>query len=302
MTNAQVMDGSALAEKIRAEVAAGAAELDRAPGLAAVLVGEDPASQVYVAAKGRAAEEAGFVSESLRLPADATEGAVLEAVAGLNGRDDIDGILVQLPLPDQVDVERVVAAVDPDKDADGFHPVNIGRLARGLPAPVSCTPAGVMRLLDEEEVGLEGARAVVLGRSLIVGKPMAQLLMGRHATVTVCHSRTRGLPDVCSEADVIVAAVGVPALVTDAFVQEGAVVVDVGIHRLEDEERVAEIFGRSGPKWDAFQRRGAVLVGDCHPSVADKASKLSPVPGGVGPLTIAMLLSNTLDLARVHQA
>jgi methylenetetrahydrofolate dehydrogenase (NADP+)/methenyltetrahydrofolate cyclohydrolase len=272
---ATLMDGKALAERIRAEVAREVAAFQRPLGLATVLVGDDPASDVYIRMKHKATVEVGIGARDLRLPATTTEEELLALVAELNANDEIDGILVQLPLPGHIDEGRVIRAVDPVKDVDGFHPVNAGLLLAGTPGHVPGTPLGVLALLDEYGVELQGANATVIGRSDIVGKPAALLLLHRHATVTICHSRTRDLAAETSRADVIVAAVGVPGIVTRAMVKEGAAVVDVGINRTE-----------------------AGLVGDVDPAVAERAGLLTPVPGGVGPMTIAMLLRSTVRAAR----
>ena len=269
------MDGKALAARIRAEVAAEVAAFPRPIGLATVLVGDDPASDVYIRMKHKATVEVGIEARDLRLPEETTEAELLDLVGELNADDAIDGILVQLPLPGQIDEGRIIGAVDPVKDVDGFHPVNAGLLLAGTPAHVPGTPLGVLALLDEYGVELEGANATVIGRSDIVGKPAALLLLHRHATVTICHSRTRDLAAEVSHADVVVAAVGVPGIVTAAMVKEGAAVVDVGINRTE-----------------------AGLVGDVDPAVAARAGLLTPVPGGVGPMTIAMLLRSTVRAAR----
>jgi methylenetetrahydrofolate dehydrogenase (NADP+)/methenyltetrahydrofolate cyclohydrolase len=270
-----LMDGKALAARIREEVARELAEFPRPVGLATVLVGDDPASDVYIRMKHRATVEVGIAARDLRLPATTSELELLALVAELNADDEIDGILVQLPLPEHIDEGRVIRAVDPIKDVDGFHPVNAGLLLAGTPGHVPGTPLGVLALLDEYDVELQGANAVVIGRSDIVGKPVALLLLHRHATVTVCHSRTRDLAAETSRADVIVAAVGVPGVVTAAMVKAGAAVVDVGINRTDEG-----------------------LVGDVDPGVAERAGLLTPVPGGVGPMTIAMLLRSTVRAAR----
>ena len=272
---ATLMDGKALAARIREEVAAEVAAFPRPIGLATVLVGDDPASDVYIRMKHKATLEVGIAARDLRLPADTSEGDLLALVAELNADDAVDGILVQLPLPDGIDEGRVIRAVDPVKDVDGFHPVNAGLLLAGTPGHVPGTPLGVLALLDEYGVELQGANAVVVGRSDIVGKPAALLLLHRHATVTICHSRTRDLAAETSRADVLVAAVGVPRLVGPELVKRGAAVVDVGINRTE-----------------------AGLVGDVDPAVAERAGLLTPVPGGVGPMTIAMLLRSTVRAAR----
>jgi methylenetetrahydrofolate dehydrogenase (NADP+)/methenyltetrahydrofolate cyclohydrolase len=296
------LDGKKIAAALRQETAAGVAGLRArgvTPGLTAVLVGEDPASAVYVRSKGKAAEEAGIVSTTMRFPATLPEAGLLAAVDRLNRDDAVDAILVQLPLPKSIDAARVLEAIDPGKDVDGFHPVNVGRLVQGKAAPRPCTPAGILEMLKREGVSLRGARAVVIGRSDIVGKPMAHLLLGEDVTVTIAHSKTRDLPGVCREADLLVAAIGRPGFVDGSFVKEGAVVVDVGINRLTRREDVLRFFPGDAARMAAYERNGSTIVGDCDPSTAyPKASLYTPVPGGVGPLTIAMLLANTLDLCR----
>jgi methylenetetrahydrofolate dehydrogenase (NADP+)/methenyltetrahydrofolate cyclohydrolase len=277
---ARIIDGKAVAaevrQRVKAETAELAAELGRPPALATVLVGDDPASQIYIRNKRKACEQAGIGSIHHGLSAETTENELLELVGRLGLDEEVDGILVQLPVPEQIDPDRVIEAIDPAKDVDGLTPVNAGRLAQGMPGLVSCTPAGVMELLRHERVELEGAEAVVVGRSKLVGIPVARLLLGANATVTVCHSRTRDLPAVCRRADVLVAAVGVPRLLGADAVKPGAVVIDVGMNRGEDG-----------------------VCGDVDfESVAEVAAAITPVPGGVGPMTIAMLLSNTLAAAR----
>jgi methylenetetrahydrofolate dehydrogenase (NADP+)/methenyltetrahydrofolate cyclohydrolase len=274
---ATIMDGRALAERVRAEVAAEVAELGRV-GLATVLVGDDPASDVYIRGKHRAAQEAGIETRDVRLPADTAEDEVLELIADLSADDDVDGLLVQLPLPDGLDEARVTRAVAPSKDLDGLHPLNAGHLLAGEPTFVGATPLGVMALLAEYGVELPGADAVVVGRSQIVGKPTALLLMAEHATVTICHSRTRDLAEHVRAADVVVAAVGRPGMITADMIKPGAAVIDVGITRTEDG-----------------------LRGDVAPDVAEVAGLLTPVPGGVGPMTIAMLLRNAVLAARYRR-
>ncbi|HSB35794.1 MAG TPA: bifunctional 5,10-methylenetetrahydrofolate dehydrogenase/5,10-methenyltetrahydrofolate cyclohydrolase [Thermoanaerobaculia bacterium] len=294
------LDGKRIAADLRFEVAARAAELRSrgvTPGLTAVLVGEDPASAVYVKSKGKAAEEAGIESTTLRFPATLREAELLAAVDRLNRDDAVDAILVQLPLPKTIDTARILEAVDPAKDVDGFHPTNVGRLVQGKPAPRPCTPAGILEMLKREGVPLRGARAVVVGRSDIVGKPMAHLLLKEDVTVTIAHSKTRDLPGLCREADLLVAAIGKPGFVDGSFVREGAVVVDVGINRLTRVEDVNRFFPGDAARLASFEKNGTTIVGDCDPSTAfPRSSRYTPVPGGVGPLTIAMLLSNTLDL------
>jgi methylenetetrahydrofolate dehydrogenase (NADP+) / methenyltetrahydrofolate cyclohydrolase len=277
---ARVIDGKAVAasvrERVRGEVAAYVGEVGRAPTLATVIVGEDPASEVYVRGKHRACEEVGMRSVHHGLPGSTTEEELLDLVASLGRDDDVDGILVQLPVPEQIDPDAIVAAIDPTKDVDGLTPVNAGLLAHGVPGMVPCTPAGVMELLRHVGVELEGAEAVVVGRSKLVGVPVARLLLAANATVTTCHSRTRDLNATCRRADVLVAAVGVPKLLGRDAIKPGAVVIDVGVNRLEEG-----------------------LVGDVDfAAAAEVAAAITPVPGGVGPMTIAMLLVNTLQAAR----
>jgi methylenetetrahydrofolate dehydrogenase (NADP+)/methenyltetrahydrofolate cyclohydrolase len=296
--SARLLDGAATAKAIREElrprIAALAARSVR-PGLGVLLVGEDPASAVYVRSKTRAADDLGLHHETVRLPASATTAEVAAVVASYNARPDIHGILVQTPLPPAVDTARVLRLVDPGKDVDGFHPENVGLLVQKRPRFVACTPAGIMELLAREGIGLAGKRAVVLGRSDIVGKPMALLLLHADATVTIAHSRTSDLAAVTREADVLVAAVGRAGLVRGEFVKEGAVVVDVGMNRVSDAAEAAELGGPE--RAEEFARKGYVLVGDVHPGVREKASALTPVPGGVGPLTIALLMRNTVAAA-----
>ena len=272
-------------------------KLGRPPGLAVVLVGHDPASEIYVRSKIKACAELGIFSEKLTPPETATTEELVALVEELNGRSDIDGILVQMPLPKHVDARRVLETVAADKDADGFHPMNVGYLVAGRPAPRSCTPAGIIELLKHYRIPMAGRHAVVLGRSDIVGKPMALMLLQENATVTICHSRTVNLPEMCRQADILVAAIGRPAFVTADFIQPGATVVDVGINRITDPDEAARL-GRS----EEFAAKGKAVVGDVNPlDVARVAGAYTPVPGGVGPLTIAMLMSNTVGLAERHQ-
>ncbi len=296
---ARRLDGNVVARQIQEELRGPLEELRARgvrPGLAALLVGDDPASAVYVRSKTRRCEELGLYQETRRLEAGATTADVLVAVEELNRRPEIHGILVQLPLPAQVDAQRVLDAVRPEKDVDGFHPENVGRLLQKRARFVPCTPAGVMQLFARSGVELAGRRAVVLGRSEIVGKPMALLLLHADATVTVCHSRTRDLAAVTREADVLIAAIGRPGLLRAEHVKPGAVVVDVGINRVSDPAFARELV--LPERWADFERRGHALVGDVHaPSVAPVAGALTPVPGGVGPLTIAMLMANTVRAA-----
>jgi methylenetetrahydrofolate dehydrogenase (NADP+)/methenyltetrahydrofolate cyclohydrolase len=270
----------------------------RAPGLAVVLAGNDPASEIYVRNKIKACQGLGIYSETLTPPDSVTTEELIETVARLNARTDIDGILVQLPVPKQVDSKRVLMALAPDKDADGIHPCNVGKLVAGLPGPRACTPAGILEMLGRYGISIAGKRAVVVGRSDIVGKPMALLLLHAHATVTICHSKTPDLPAVCREADILVAAIGRAAMLTGDYIKPGATVVDVGMNRLDSRAEVARIFRDSPAKLAAFDKKGSVLVGDVHPlDAAGKAGAYTPVPGGVGPLTIAMLMANTVALA-----
>jgi methylenetetrahydrofolate dehydrogenase (NADP+) / methenyltetrahydrofolate cyclohydrolase len=296
---ARVLDGAAVAEAIRSEVreeVAGLKARDTRPGLGVVLVGEDPASAVYVASKTRRCEELGIHHETARLPAGASTAEVAACVEDYNRRADIHGILVQLPLPPQVDAAQVIELVDPRKDVDGFHPENVGRLVQKRPRFVPCTPAGIMELLWRCQVPIAGRRAVVLGRSDIVGKPMALLLLHADATVTVCHSKTACLPEVTREAEILVVAIGHAGLVRAEHVRPGAVVVDVGMNRIHEPRLAAELLD---PKRLAtFREKGSALVGDVQqPVVREIASALTPVPGGIGPLTIAMLLKNTVSAA-----
>jgi methylenetetrahydrofolate dehydrogenase (NADP+)/methenyltetrahydrofolate cyclohydrolase len=306
-TTARVLDGVALAAQIRAElgdrVGAFTRRQGRPPGLGIVLVGDDPGSEIYVRNKLKTAGESGLRADVYRLPATASLDEVLSVVETLNASPAHDGILVQSPLPAALgrDAEQVVFdAVDPAKDVDGFHPENVGRLVQKRPFLVACTPLGIMELVDRSGVIVDGARAVVVGRSDIVGKPVALLLMHRNATVTICHSRTADLAKVCASADILVAAIGHPAFVTPDFVKPGATVVDVGINRVTDAALVARIYPEPGGRRTDFERRGSLVIGDVHPSVAGVAGALTPVPGGVGPLTIAMLLANTVKAAEAR--
>jgi methylenetetrahydrofolate dehydrogenase (NADP+)/methenyltetrahydrofolate cyclohydrolase len=302
---ARILNGIAIRDQIYGELKQEIAALSAAgirPGLAAVLVGDNPASQIYVRSKIAACEQLGLGSWQLTPPATVTTEELLALVAELNARDDVDGILVQLPLPSQVDTKRVLEAVDPAKDVDGFHPANLGRLVSGRAGLVACTPAGSMEILRRSGVPLEGADAVVVGRSDIVGKPMALLLMHANATVTICHSKTRDLPQVVRRADVVIAAIGRAAMIERDWVRPGATVIDVGINRITDAAEARRIFANFPAKLAQFQEKGSVLVGDVHPGVAEVAGAITPVPGGVGPLTIAMLMSNTVKAARLRRA
>lgn len=299
---ARILDGAATARQIREDVRVNALAFvnagGRKPGLGALLVGDDPASEIYVASKTRACEELGLHHVTERLPATSTTGEVLAVVERFNQDPDVHGILVQLPLPPQVDAIRVLDAVSPRKDVDGFHPENVGLLSQGRVRFAPCTPAGVMELLRREGIDPKGKHAVVVGRSDIVGKPMAMLLLHAHATVTVAHSRTKDLASVTRNADILVAAVGKPALIRAEYVREGAVVIDVGIHRIKTETEARDMLSPS--RFAKFDPAKGAVVGDVHsPSVLEVAAALTPVPGGVGPLTIAMLMSNTLKAARM---
>jgi methylenetetrahydrofolate dehydrogenase (NADP+)/methenyltetrahydrofolate cyclohydrolase len=298
---AQILDGARVRDQILAELKPRVASLQgkgRPPGLAVVLVGHNPASEVYVRNKIKACQDLGIHSETSRPAESVTTEEVLAHIEQLNARHDIDGILVQLPLPPQVNSKRILLAVSPQKDVDGFHPCNVGALVAGLPGPRACTPAGVIELLKRYEVRIAGRRAVVVGRSDIVGKPVSMLLLHEHATVTICHSKTPDLPAVCREADILVAAMGRPAMITGEYIRQGATVIDVGTTRVEKRDEVARIFRDSAEKLAAFDKRGGVLVGDVHPlDVVEKAGAYTPVPGGVGPLTIAMLMANTVASA-----
>ena len=302
---ATILDGAKVAADIRRETAEAVAVLAHhgtVPGLSVIVAGEDPASQVYVRNKEKNALEAGIRAETLRFPSTVTEAMLLAEIGRLNADPEVDAILVQLPLPGGIGTSRVLEAIDPAKDVDGFHPLNVGRLVQGKRAPVPCTPAGVMELLKRENVPLRGTRAVVLGRSDIVGKPMATLLTKADATVTVAHSKTRDLSAICREADLLVAAIGRPAFVTADFIGQGAVVVDVGINRIDTLEEVSRCFPGDEAKAATFAAKGSLLVGDVHPAdVKLRASRYTPVPGGVGPLTIALLLANTVDLCRARR-
>ena len=305
--SAELLNGALVAEHIRESVAARVRELASRgiqPGLAAVIVGDDPASKVYVGSKIKACQSLGLHSEHHALPSETTTAELVALINELNARPTIDGILVQLPLPRQIDTRAVIEAMDPAKDVDGFHPVKVGLLVRGEEALVACTPAGVIEMLDYYRIPLEGARAVVVGRSDIVGKPMALLLIHRSATVTVCHSKTRDLASVTREADIIIAAIGRTAMITGDFVREGAVVVDVGMNRVTTREEVLRCFPdhEHETRLAAVEKRGFTLIGDVEPrSVIERASFLTPVPGGVGPLTIAMLMKNTLRAAELRR-
>jgi methylenetetrahydrofolate dehydrogenase (NADP+)/methenyltetrahydrofolate cyclohydrolase len=305
---ARILDGASVAGAVRASVLPDVeqftASSGRPPGLGIVLVGEDPASEIYVRGKVAAGAESGIRVDLLRLPADATLAELLSVVDGLNRSAEHDGILVQAPLPPAMGrdaTQRVFDAIDPAKDVDGFHPVNVGRLAQGRPSLAPCTPSGVIAMLDHFGIAIAGSRAVVLGRSDVVGKPMALLLLRRDATVTICHSKTPGIAAIAAQADIVVAAIGRAGFVTPDFIKPGATVIDVGINRVSDRTTAAALLGAGSSRLAGFERRGSVVIGDVHPAVADVAGALTPVPGGVGPLTIAMLLKNTVAAARARQ-
>jgi methylenetetrahydrofolate dehydrogenase (NADP+)/methenyltetrahydrofolate cyclohydrolase len=303
--SARILSGNAIRDQIYAELAPQIAALAGAgvrPGLAAILVGDNPASRIYVSSKIAACEKLGLQSFEVLPPTTVTAEELLTIVSDLNHRDEVDGILVQLPLPPQVDAKRVLEAGDPAKDVDGFHPLNLGWLVAGRPRLVACTPAGVMEILRRSGIGISGARAAVLGRSDIVGKPMALLLMHADATVTICHSKTRDLPRVAREADIVIAALGRPAMITSDFIRPGATVIDVGINRITDATLAESIFAKHPARLENFRAKGFAVVGDVHPDVAEVAGAITPVPGGVGPLTIAMLMSNTVKAARMRRA
>ena len=301
---AELLDGKTAADAIKREVAEEVRVLREQhgvrPRLAAVLVGEDPASAVYVRNKVRACEEVGIVSDKITLADSITTPDLLQVVRDLNSDNDVDGVLVQLPLPRQVDDAIIIEGIDPAKDVDAFHPINVGYLAMGRPRFVPCTPAGIIELLDRNKIEIAGANACVVGRSQIVGRPIASLLLQRHATVTVCHSKTRDLPSVTRQADILVAAIGRPAFIRRDFIKPGSTVIDVGVNRITDVSAARELFGsEAGQRIEAINKRGSTLVGDVHPAEADEvAGKRTPVPGGVGLLTVAMLMRNTLQAAK----
>ncbi len=301
---ATILDGRKIANDIRGEVAAEVKTMADAgvrPGLAAILVGSNPASEIYVRGKVKACQELGIYSEQFTPPESATTEDLLALVDDLNGRNDIDGILVQLPLPPQVDAKKVLLAVDPAKDVDGFHPVNVGFLSTQRLGLVPCTPAGVIEILKRSNIPTAGREAVVVGRSDIVGKPAAMLLLNSNATVTVCHSKTRDLPGTCRRADILVAAIGRAGMITGDFVKPGATVIDVGINKVTDPAEFKRLFAGNARREQIFRSKGSTLVGDVHPNVAEVAGAITPVPGGVGPLTIAMLMFNTVKAAKMRR-
>lgn len=301
---ATILDGNKIASEIRAEVAAEVKNMTAAgmrPGLAVVLVGHNPASEVYVRGKVKACDEVGIYSEKHTPAERASTDELLELVADLNRRDEIDGILVQLPLPKQVDAKNILMAVSPRKDVDGFHPMNVGFLSTQRPGLVPCTPAGIMEILKRSRIPIAGQEAVVVGRSDIVGKPTAMLLINANATVTICHSKTLDLPGVCRRADILVAAIGRAGMITREFVKPGATVIDVGMNTVTTRSEFDRLFAGNAKREETFRAKGSVLAGDVHPEVAEVAGAITPVPGGVGPLTIAMLMANTVRAAKMRR-
>lgn len=300
----KILDGATIAAQIKAEVAEEVKQLAThgiKPGLAAVLVGHVPASEIYVRSKVQACADLGLFSDLITPPDTVTTEEMLKLIADLNARDDIDGILVQLPLPKQVDAKVLLDAIAPEKDVDGFHPVNAGRLQAGRPALAPCTPAGVIEILKRSGIPISGANAAVVGRSDIVGKPAAMLLLHENATVTICHSKTRDLGAVTREADILVAAIGRPGFITPEMVKPGATLIDVGINRVNTREEFDKFFKGNEKREAAFAKRGSVIVGDIHPAAFEKSSAYTPVPGGVGLLTIAMLMANTVRAAKMRR-
>jgi methylenetetrahydrofolate dehydrogenase (NADP+)/methenyltetrahydrofolate cyclohydrolase len=304
MTSPRILNGTAIAAEIKREVALEVARLrDQGirPGLAAVLVGSVPASQIYVRSKVKTSAELGIYSDLITPPDSITTEEMLELVASLNAREDIDGILVQLPLPRQVNAKLLLEAVSPTKDVDGFHPVNVGRLQAGRPALAPCTPAGMIQMLKRSGIAISGQNAVIVGRSDIVGKPTAILLLHENATITICHSKTRDLAGHCRNAEILVAAIGRPGFVTPDMVKPGATVLDVGINRITTREEFDKFFAGDRQREETFLSKGSTIVGDVHPKAFEVAGAYTPVPGGVGPLTIAMLMANTVRAAKLRR-
>ncbi len=300
-----ILDGTKIAAEIKAEVGEEVKQLTAAglrPGLAAVLVGTNPASEVYVRNKVKTCEQLGIYSEKITPPETSTTEELLKLIDDLNRRDEIDGILVQLPLPKHVDSKAVLLRVMPEKDVDGFHPMNVGYLSTQRPGLVPCTPAGVMEILKRAGIPVAGREAVVVGRSDIVGTPVAMLLLNQNATVTVCHSKTHDLPGVCRRADILIAAIGRPGMITRNFVKPGATVLDVGINKVTERKEFERFFAGNKKREETFAAKGSTLVGDVHPEVAEVAGAITPVPGGVGPLTIAMLMANTVKAAKMRRS
>jgi methylenetetrahydrofolate dehydrogenase (NADP+)/methenyltetrahydrofolate cyclohydrolase len=300
----KILEGAAIAAAIKQEAAEEVRSLAAKgirPGLAAVLVGNVAASEIYVRNKVQACAELGIFSELITPPEDITTQAMLDVVAALNARDDIDGILIQLPLPAQVDAKRLLDAIDPAKDVDGFHPINAGRLQAGRPALAPCTPAGIIEILKRSDLPIAGQHAVIVGRSDIVGKPAAMLLLNNNATVTICHSKTQKLGEVTRQADILVAAIGRPGFITPEMVKPGATLIDVGINRLYTREEFDRFFLGNAKREAAFAKRGSVIVGDIHPKAFELSGAYTPVPGGVGLLTVAMLMANTVRAAKMRR-
>jgi len=300
----KILDGAAIAAAIKQEVTEevkGLVTRGVRPGLAAVLVGHVPASEIYVRSKVQTCADLGIYSDLITPPDTVTTEEMLDLVTALNGRDDIDGILIQLPLPKQVDAKALLDAVSPDKDVDGFHPVNAGKLQAGRPALAPCTPAGILEILKRSHLPISGQHAVVVGRSDIVGKPVAMLLLHQNATVTICHSKTRDLGAVTREADILVAAIGRPGFITPEMVKPGATILDVGINRITTREEFDRYFAGDARREATFAKRGSTIVGDVHPKAFEVAGAYTPVPGGVGPLTIAMLMANTVRAAKMRR-
>ena len=300
----RILDGTAIAAAIKQEVAEEVrllAEKGIRQGLAAVLVGHVPASEIYVRSKVQTCADLGLYSDLITPPDTVTTAEMLDLVASLNARDEIDGILIQLPLPPQVDTKALLDAVLPAKDVDGFHPVNAGRLQAGRPALAPCTPAGVIEILKRSGISISGQHAVVVGRSDIVGKPAAMLLLNQNATVTICHSKTRDLGAITRQADILVAAIGRPGFITPEMVKPGATIIDVGINRITSQADFDRFFAGNAKREAAFAKRGSTLVGDVHPKAFELADAYTPVPGGVGPLTIAMLMANTVRAAKMRR-
>jgi methylenetetrahydrofolate dehydrogenase (NADP+)/methenyltetrahydrofolate cyclohydrolase len=302
--SSQILDGNAIAAAIQAEVAKDVQQLDLQgirPGLTVVLVGNHPASEVYVRNKVKTSAALGINSESITPPASVTTEEMLALIAQLNAREDVDGILIQLPLPVHVDAKRLLEAVSPEKDVDGFHPVNVGRLQSGQPSLAPCTPAGIIQMLKRSGIPISGQHAVVVGRSDIVGKPMAMLLLHENATVTICHSKTKDLAAFCRSADILVAAIGKAGMITPDMVRPGAVLIDVGMNRITSQEDFDRFFSGNAKRETTFREKGSVLMGDIDPHAFALASYYTPVPGGVGPLTIAMLMANTVRAAKLRR-
>jgi methylenetetrahydrofolate dehydrogenase (NADP+) / methenyltetrahydrofolate cyclohydrolase len=301
---ARILDGTRMASDIRSEVAAEVKKMAAAgirPGLAVVLVGHNPASEIYVRGKVKAGEQVGVYSEQHTPLETTTTRELLALIDSLNRREEIDGILVQLPLPGQVDAKQVLLAVDPAKDVDGFHPINVGLLSTQRPGLIPCTPAGVLEILQRSQIPISGQEAVVVGRSDIVGKPAAMLLINANATVTICHSKTHDLPGVCRRADILVAAIGRAGMITRDFVKPGATVIDVGMNKVTEPAEFQRLFAGNAQREQTFRAKGSTLIGDVHPEVAEVAGAMTPVPGGVGPLTIAMLMYNTVKAAKMRR-